>query len=145
MHVNSDPHKTAAVARVCYLESGRAELCESAGQVFGALTELHGGRLVTDGGNCRFGRGHHFRAGLMKRTDIMSSNEAGLLCLTGSEGLKRTNLQEVLAGSDQGELSAGTVGLRLTASHTLNQLRDLLRHRLRSTRTRGIFPQALCD
>ena len=44
------------------------------------------------------------------------------------------HLQEVLAGADEGELSAGAVGLRLAASDSLDQLRDLLRHHLN---TRG--------
>lgn len=39
-------------------------------------------------------------------------------------------LQEVLAGADEGQLSAGAVRLRLAASDSLNQLRDLLCHHL---------------
>lgn len=51
-----------------------------------------------------------------------------------------THLQEVLAGADEGELSAGAVRLRLAASNSLNQLRDLLCHSLRA-RTHSEQPQ----
>ncbi len=71
-----------------YLLGSSAQLSESAGQVFGALTELHGRRLVTDGGNRSFGCRHHFRSGLKNRADIMSSNDADEHVITGSEGQK---------------------------------------------------------
>lgn len=58
------------------------------------------------------------------------------MCSSGS-GVKvqELYLQEVLAGIDEGELSAGTVRLRLAAANALNQLRDLLCHDLLTNTT----------
>src|SRR4029434_5837986 len=42
-----------------YLLGGGAELCQGAGQVLGALAELHGGGLVADGGHGGLGCSHH--------------------------------------------------------------------------------------
>lgn len=51
-----------------------------------------------------------------------------LLCC--STALNDSHLQEVLAGTDESQLSAGAVGLRLAASDSLHKLRDLLCHHL---------------
>lgn len=48
----------------------------------------------------------------------------------GNEAGCDSHLQEVLAGTDEGQLSTGAVRLRLAASDSLNQLRDLLCHHL---------------
>lgn len=46
-------------------------------------------------------------------------------------------LQEVLAGSNESQLSAGAVWLGLASSHTLHQHRDLLCHHLPEKRVTG--------
>lgn len=45
--------------------------------------------------------------------------------LTSGLRRNRTDLEEVLAGTDEGKLSARTVRLSLAASDSLDQLRDL--------------------
>lgn len=52
--------------------------------------------------------------------------------LSGACYVSQCYLQEVLAGTDESQLSAGTVRLRLAASDSLDQLRDLLCHHLMS-------------